>query len=82
MLVGSRPCCGLKLFGQLGGAGLDRRAPRGPVVEKFGAHPDDFAHRAFGAPGRCGFGEPQPQRCEVGLDAGVVQLGGGHGDAV
>jgi hypothetical protein len=74
---------GLELFGQLVGAGLDHGAARRPAGEQFWLQTDDFAHRAFTAPGGFGGRERHPEPVsEVGFQAAVVQLGGRDGDPV
>ena len=54
-------------------------APRGPSLDQFGGHTGDFTHRALaGCGGRAGFECDAHLRDQVGFQAGVVQLGGGH----
>ena len=70
---------GLKRLGQLADAVLDGAAPRGPALDQFGGHAGDFTHRALaGCGGSRRLRMRRRPRDQVGFQAGVVQLGGGH----
>ena len=68
----------LELLGQLGGAGFDGLAARGPASVEFGVDADDFADRALAPTGRRHLGELQSEAlAKVCFQARVVQLGDG-----
>src|SRR6185437_17010335 len=73
----------LELLGQLGGAGFDGLAARGPACVEFGVDADDFADRALASTGRGHLGELQSDAlAKVGFQACVVQFGDGDHDPV
>ena len=73
----------LELLGQLGGAGFDGLAARGPAGVEFGVDADDFADRALAPTGRRHLGELQSEAlAKVCFQARVVQLGDGDHDPV
>ena len=77
---GRRPAVvGLELRRQLGAAHVDRGPPRGPRPGQVAVDADDLAHRPLAPdrrPGRSAKRDAEPVD-ELGLEAGVVPLGGG-----